>query len=173
MSDKAVFLDRDGTLIVDRVYLCNPEGVELLPGAEKALERLQAKGFLLLVVSNQSAVARGICTTGQVDAVNARMAELFGRAGVRFASIRYCPHMPDAGCACRKPAPGMLLDAAAEHDIDLDRSAIVGDKETDVAAGVAAGCGLNILLGHAQETVADIVAPDLSAAVRSVISALG
>lgn len=136
---RALFLDRDGTLISDVGYPRDPALVEPLPGAFAALRALQAR-FALVIVSNQSGIGRGLITTAEAAAVHARVVELFGEAGVAFAGAYYCPHDPGAGCACRKPAPGLLLDAARELGIELAGSIMLGDKPSDVAAGRAAGC---------------------------------
>jgi D-glycero-D-manno-heptose 1,7-bisphosphate phosphatase len=136
---RALFVDRDGTLIVDAHYPRDPAQVAPLPGALDALRALQAR-FALVIVSNQSGIGRGLVTRDEARAVHARVVELFGRAGVAFAGAYYCPHDPGAGCACRKPAPGLLLNAARELDLDLAGSVMLGDKPSDVAAGRAAGC---------------------------------
>ena len=106
---RAVLFDRDGTLVVDVPYNGDPDAVRAMPGAAAALDRVRAAGVPVGVVSNQSGIARGLLDAGQVEAVNARVAELLGP----FAVWRWCPHGGDDGCACRKPAPGMVLDAAA------------------------------------------------------------
>lgn len=136
---RAVFLDRDGTLIVDVGYPRDPDAVVLIDGAADALRGLPSD-VALVIVSNQSGLARGLITPAEAAAVAARVGEMFAEAGVRFAGAYHCPHGPDAGCRCRKPAPGMLVQAARELDLDLAASIIVGDKPSDVAAGVAAGC---------------------------------
>jgi len=135
---RALFLDRDGTLIVDVGYPRDPALVEPLPGAIDALRELQ-RTWKLVIISNQSGLARGRITEAEARAVHARVVELFAAGGVTFAGAYYCPHAPDAGCRCRKPAPGLLLDAAAELGLDLTTSAMVGDKPSDLEAGRAAG----------------------------------
>ncbi len=136
---RALLVDRDGTLIVDVGYPRDPARVEPLPGAIDALRELQQR-FALVIISNQSGLARGLITVAEAGAVHARVVELFGQAGVTFAGAYYCPHAPDAGCRCRKPAPGLLLDAAADLGLDLAASTMLGDKPSDLAAGRAAGC---------------------------------
>jgi D-glycero-D-manno-heptose 1,7-bisphosphate phosphatase len=136
---RAVFLDRDGTLIVDVGYPRDPEAVRFLDGALDALRALQAAGFLLVVVSNQSGIGRGLITPAEAQAVHARFSALLAEAGITLDSAKYCPHGPDQGCDCRKPAPGMLLEAADELGIDLTASFMVGDKAADVEAGQRAG----------------------------------
>lgn len=137
----AVFLDRDGTLIVDAKYPRDPRLVEPVPGAIVACRQL-AKDFLLVVVSNQSGVARGLVTAAEAAAVNARFLEVF--AAVSFTGVYYCFHGPDDGCSCRKPSPGMLLEAAHDHGLDLGKSILVGDRASDVEAGRRAGVGKTV-----------------------------
>ena len=139
---RAAFLDRDGTLIADPGYLGDPAGVVLLPGAATALTQLRAAGFMTVVVSNQSGVARGYFDTSAVQAVNRRMAELLqaADAGAEIDAFYFCPHGPGDGCSCRKPRPGMFLQAARELGLDLSGSVCFGDSERDVLAGIAAGC---------------------------------
>ncbi|MBK7198126.1 MAG: HAD-IIIA family hydrolase [Myxococcales bacterium] len=136
---RALFLDRDGTLIVDVGYPRDPATVALLPGAAAALAALPSE-VALVIVTNQSGLARGMVTPAEAAAVQAQVERQFAAAGVRFAGVYVCPHGPDDGCRCRKPAPGMLLDAARDLGLDLDRSLMIGDKAADVAAGRAAGC---------------------------------
>ncbi len=143
---RALFLDRDGTLIVDVGYPSEPARVELIAGAAEAL-RSMSRDWLLVVISNQSGIGRGLVTPEQATAVHDRFVAAFAEAGVAFAAFYYCPHAPEANCACRKPAPGMLLDAAEELGIDLASSIVIGDKASDVEAGRAAGVGHAIRFG--------------------------
>ena len=132
---KAVFFDRDGTLLVDVPYNGDPELVQPLPGAKSLLDALRAAGLPLGIISNQSGVARGLLRVEQVEAVNARVQELLGP----FAAIAYCVHGPDDGCACRKPSPKMLLDAAARLGVDPHQCIMIGDRPADSGAAQAAG----------------------------------
>ena len=131
----AVLFDRDGTLVVDVPYNGDPDRVQPVPGAREALQRLRAAGVPTAVVSNQSGIARGLLTRAQVDAVNARLQELVGPLGPVFV----CEHGPADGCACRKPAPGMVLDAARALGVPPQDCAVVGDIGADVGAALAAG----------------------------------
>lgn len=131
----AVLLDRDGTLIEDVPYNGDPGRVQVMPGADAAVERLRAAGMKLAVVSNQAAIGRGLVTRGQVAAVNARVEELLGPLGPWLI----CPHDPAAGCACRKPAPGLVIQAAQQLDVPVGRCAVVGDIGSDVEAAHRAG----------------------------------
>lgn len=160
----AVFLDRDGTVIHNRHYLAEPDELDLLPGAAAALRNLADAGFLLVVVTNQSGVGRGFFPVADLERQHARMHELLALEGVELAAVYYCPHGPDEGCDCRKPLPGMLLQAARELELDLSASFMVGDEERDVAAGRAAGV-TSYLLGRD--------ADDLAAAAALICSRAG
>jgi len=140
----AVFLDRDGTLIVDTGYPNDPDAVVLIDGAAAALRALPPE-LALVIISNQSGLARGLITPAQAAAVAARVQARFAAEGVTFAGAYHCPHAPDDGCACRKPAPGMLLQAARELYLDLAASIVVGDKPSDVDAAHNAGCRGGVL----------------------------
>lgn len=144
---RAVFLDRDGTINVEKDYLHRIEDFRFITGAQDALRCLQAAGFLLIVVTNQSGVARGFFPREAVCRLHEHMQQLLQQVGVSIDGFYICPHHPTEGqgpyrvdCDCRKGAPGMLLQAAADHGIDLSRSWMIGDKLADVEAGVAAGC---------------------------------
>lgn len=160
MSRRAVFLDRDGTLVRDRGYLADPRGLELLPGCLEALRLLRQTELALVLVSNQSGVARGLFDEAAVAAVNARLARLIGEAGLSLDGVYYCPHHPEGRvaayrrrCDCRKPAPGMLDRAARDLDLTLPGSWIVGDKDDDL--GLAPARGLRAVLvrtGHGLAT---------------------
>jgi D-glycero-D-manno-heptose 1,7-bisphosphate phosphatase len=139
----ALFLDRDGTLIVDTGYPRDPELVEVLPGAIEALRELQ-RDYPLVIISSQSGIARGLITETQARAVHERVIEVFAEGGVTFAGAYYCKHLPDAGCPCRKPSPGLFHDAARDLGLDLSASIMIGDKASDVEAGHAAGCARSI-----------------------------
>ncbi|MCZ2858424.1 HAD-IIIA family hydrolase [Blastococcus sp. VKM Ac-2987] len=130
-----VLFDRDGTLVHDYPYNGDPAWVRPVDGAKEALDRLRARGVRVGVVSNQSGVARGLITREQVDACMARLAELLGP----FETVQVCPHGPDDGCSCRKPAPGMVKTACAELDVDPARVVVIGDIGADVEAAAAAG----------------------------------
>ena len=167
---KAVFLDRDGTVIEHVHYVTDPDKVTIVPGGVEALKKLKDRGYLLAVVSNQSLVGRGYGTVEDVAAVNARMLELLAEGGVTIDCIKYCPHRPDDKCPNRKPNPGMLLEAARELDIDLAESVMIGDNITDVEAGENAGCSLNVLLGDGEGSAGCAVAKDLPKAVETVLA---
>lgn len=153
---RALFVDRDGTLMVDTGYVRDPADVALLPGAARALTEARALGFELVLISNQSGVARGLISRDELGAVQARFEALLLVEGVVLDDVRFCLHGPDEGCSCRKPAPGMLVDAAAARGIDLGRSVMLGDRESDVLAGKGAGC-TTILLGETRSSADHVV----------------
>jgi histidinol-phosphate phosphatase family protein len=133
-------------LIVDVGYPRDPDQVRLLPGAAAALRHLQENGFALVMISNQSGIGRGLVLPQEAEQVHARTVALLAEAGVRLDAVRYCPHAPEAGCACRKPSPAMVRSAAQELHLDLSASFFVGDKAIDVQAGQRAGCRTILLV---------------------------
>ena len=147
MPDKAIFLDRDDTLIEDPGYISRPEQVNLLTGVPRALIELKALGSKLVVITNQSAVARGIVTEKVLGEIHKRLEQLLAKKNAFLDRIYYCPYHPDGAVKkyrqeseLRKPNPGMLLKAAKEMDLDLDQSWCVGNSSTDIGAGLRAGC---------------------------------
>lgn len=171
----AAFVDRDGTINVERNYLRSPAELELIPGAAAGLKDLQARGFALVVLTNQSGVARRYFTLDAVAAVHARLAEMLAAEGVILDAVYLCPHGPADACDCRKPLPGMALRAAADLGLDLARSVMIGDKGVDLGLGRAIGARtILVRTGHglAEEPVAaklaDFVADDLAAAANWV-----
>jgi D-glycero-D-manno-heptose 1,7-bisphosphate phosphatase len=137
----AVFLDRDGTIIDDVEYLRNPGDVRLLPGAARSIARLNAQGVPVIVVTNQSGIARGLLTQDDYDAVRMRLDQLLSAEGARIDASYACPHHPDftGACECRKPGTLLYRQAAAEHALDLARSTFIGDRWRDVAAALELG----------------------------------
>lgn len=176
----AVFLDRDGTLIREAEYLADPDGVELLPGVPEALRALRAAGFALVVVTNQSGIARGLYGEDDYRRVAHRVDEVLAAAGAPVDATYYCPHHPDHGppCDCRKPALGMHRRAAASLGLDLSASWFVGDKASDVEpAALVGGRGILVRTGYGRRTEAGegvppgtAVVDDLAAAARLVLS---
>jgi histidinol-phosphate phosphatase family protein len=172
MSHMAVFLDRDGTINREVHYLSKPEQLELLPGAARAIRRLNQLSLKVVVVTNQSGVARGFLTTEELDRIHRRLKEMLAEHDAYLDGVYYCPEMPDSGSACRKPDIGMMEDSARDLDIDLKRSYVVGDMAIDIEMGQRAGAKtLLVLTGYgerarAKGTEADFVARDLTEAVR-------
>lgn len=157
---KAVFLDRDGTINRYVGFLRDIEQFELLPGVAEAVKRINASGYLCIVVTNQPVIARGEVTAAQLQEIHNKMETLLGAEGAYLDAIYYCPHHPHKGyegeiealkidCACRKPKPGMLVKAATEFNIDLSDSWMIGDGENDIKAGKAAGCR-TVLIGDGE-----------------------
>jgi len=158
MNQRAVFLDKDGTLIEDVPYNVDPELIRLAPGVVEGLRALHHAGYQLVVITNQSGVARGYFGEEALAAVKRRLRELLDAHGVPLAGFYYCPHHPDGvvpgyalACACRKPEPGLVLLAAREQGLDLSQSWFVGDILNDVEAGRRAGCR-TILVDNGGET---------------------
>ena len=159
---KTIFLDRDGVINakIDGGYVTSWEEFQFLPGALSALRRLAEANWRVVVVTNQSAVGRGLITESDLAALHDRMCARIGAAGGRIDRIYYCPHRPDEDCACRKPRPGLILRAARDLVIDLTKAWLVGDHWSDLAAAHAAGCRpLLVLTGHGRRTLAEGV-PD-------------
>jgi D-glycero-D-manno-heptose 1,7-bisphosphate phosphatase len=159
--DRVVILDRDGTIVIDRGYLKDPAGLEFAPGAALGLKWLFERGYRLVIVTNQSGVGRGFFPYEAVLAMNARLTTMVERAGAKLAGIYVCPHAPDAGCTCRKPALGLFERAAADLGFDPVRAVVVGDKASDVEFGRRAGAKTILIAPHS-ESGAD-VAPDVTA----------
>jgi D-glycero-D-manno-heptose 1,7-bisphosphate phosphatase len=141
MSRPAAFLDRDGTIIQEREYLDDPAGVELIDGAVEGLRMLAESGFALVLVTNQSGIARGLYTEAQFRAVQDRLEAILAGAGVHLDGVYYCPHHPDVAgpCPCRKPGLGMYQDAARQLDLNVSASLYIGDRLRDVLPALALG----------------------------------
>jgi D-glycero-D-manno-heptose 1,7-bisphosphate phosphatase len=156
VSRPAVFLDRDGTLVEEAHYLDRLDRLALFPWSVDAVRLLARAGFAVIVVSNQSGVARGFFDEAFVEATHRRLDALLAAGGARVDGYYYCPHHPEGAvaayrvrCECRKPAPGMLRRAAAEHDLDLARSVVVGDRWEDIGLAAAVGApGVLVRTGH-------------------------
>ena len=181
MSSSAVFLDRDDTLIRDRGYLSDPGGIEFLPGAPEAVRLLNEAGIPAILVTNQSGIARGYYGVDEFEALTDWMREQFASHGAALDGVYYCPHHPSEGappyrqvCRCRKPQPGLLLDAARDLGLDLTRSVLFGDKVSDLQSALAAGIPHRILLGKdGRELPADVFPGGLATArYRSLADAV-
>ncbi len=183
MELETVFLDRDGVINRDSEdYVKSWEEFEFLPGSLAALARLAAAGLRVIVITNQSAVNRGMITLGGLMDIHRRMRRAVAAAGGRVDDVFFCPHRPDENCACRKPAPGMIRAAARKYGLAPLRSAMVGDSARDVACGINAGCGRTVLVTSGLDPgterrrlsekglAADHVAPNLAAAVEWLLT---
>ena len=137
----AAFLDRDGTLNRDRagVYITSPDKLKIYSGVPRALRLMADKGYRLVVLTNQSGVARGYMTLAQARRINLKLVRELRKAGVRLAGVYFCPHGPDDRCRCRKPAAGLIREAMKDLAIDLERSFVAGDKKSDLELARAAG----------------------------------
>jgi len=188
MSQPVVFADRDGTLVEERGYISNPDEVHPIAGATGAVRRLIDAGYAVVVLSNQSGVARGLFGLGAVEQVNRRVREIFAAEKASLAGIYYCPHLPTAHdsphggvCLCRKPYPGMALEAASVLDLDLRRAFVVGDKLSDIGLAnrlnvpgvlVRTGYGRDseFLLGRHGSPKAELVVPNFETAVDWILT---
>lgn len=182
----AVFLDRDGVVIEEREYVSTPKQVHLLPGVAETIAALNRAGWCVVIVTNQSGIARGFFTPSALNRIHQRLQHLLWCYGAQVDGIYVCPHHPEADidiyrqqCLCRKPRPGLLLQAAEELDIDLSQSWMIGDRVSDLEAGSAAGCRTILVrtgYGVRVDTIAldrstlrlELVAADLADAVRKL-----
>ncbi len=137
---RAVFVDRDGTINLDVVHCSRVEDFHILRGVPEAIGRLNRAGFAVVVITNQSAVARGLLSAQELERLHDHMRAWLGQRGAQVDAVYYCPHSPDDGCDCRKPKPGLLMRAMQELGLDPSASYMVGDSEHDVQAGAAVGC---------------------------------
>jgi D-glycero-D-manno-heptose 1,7-bisphosphate phosphatase len=180
----AIFLDRDGVIIENRDDYCLTwEQVAFLPGVLQALARARVAPHAFVIITNQSAIGRGLLERHTADEINARLVHAIQASGGRVDGVFLCPHAPEAGCDCRKPQPGLLLQAARELSLDLGRSVLIGDALSDLDAGHAAGVGEAILvrtgrgiqqlaLVGAERTQGFTVCADLSEALDSILGRL-
>jgi D-glycero-D-manno-heptose 1,7-bisphosphate phosphatase len=184
--NKAAFIDRDGVINEDRAYVHRAADFELIPGSVEALRALRTAGFLLVVITNQSGIARGLFSEADYRELEAHMRERLATAGVSLDSIQYCPHLPDApipqyrlDCECRKPRGGMIRTAAGLLNIDTSQSVLIGDRKADVEAGRAAGVGRCFLVRSGQllsagdALLADGVFADLAQCVSELLRSAG
>jgi D-glycero-D-manno-heptose 1,7-bisphosphate phosphatase len=191
MGRPAIFMDRDGTVSQEVGYVVHLDRYALLPRSVEAVRRINAAGYAAIVATNQSGVARGLFSEERVEEVHRRLREWLAAGGARLDGIYYCPHHPREGqgpwtrrCDCRKPLPGMLRRAAAEHDLDLARSYMIGDTGRDLGAGAAAGATpVLVLTGYGRGEIEHLrhrwtveptfVAEDLLDAVQWILAREG
>jgi D-glycero-D-manno-heptose 1,7-bisphosphate phosphatase len=186
MVNRAIFVDRDGTINEDIGYVSRPEELKLYPFAAEAIRLANAAGFKLIIVTNQAGIARGLYSEEDLSAIHALMTEEFLRQGARVDAIYYCPHHPEIGdgkyrlaCECRKPRPGLLKTAALDYGIDLSRSYVIGDKASDIELAANTGSkGVLVLTGYGRQTIDNptlwpcepaLVARDLLDGVRRIL----
>lgn len=180
LREKALFLDRDGVICENRDdYVKSWQEFVWIPGAKEALSRLRSHGYVAIVITNQSAIGRGIVSRETVDKIHQRMGKEVAETGGKIEKIYYCPHEPEEGCSCRKPEPGLLLKAAEDLKLDLRTSYLIGDKITDIEMGrkvgsrtimVKTGKGQDQLADQAQWKIKpDHIAQDLAEAVDLIL----
>ena len=179
---KAVLLDRDGVINADQDgYVTSWDQFRLLPGTLEGLRQLTAAGYRLAVVTNQAVVGRGLASAAEVEELNARMVSALAEGGARIDAVLYCPHAPEEGCACRKPQPGLLIEAGRRLGVSPADTCVIGDWVDDIAAARAAGCAVPILvltgrgrralpLARAAGLSPFLVARDLLAAAQAIVS---
>ena len=167
-------LDRDGTIVVEKNYLRSADDLEFLPNAIEGLNLLAAQWYQLIIITNQSGIARGLMTVEEVEAIHAELTRRLYAQGVFIRGIYYCPHSPEADCECRKPRTGLVERARAEHGFRLDQCLVIGDKTSDIELGRNIGARRSILVRtgygkqHEATAQADVVADDLLAAARGL-----
>lgn len=170
-----VVLDRDGTIIEERVYLSDPDQVKLIPGAAGALRDLKQLGLGLVVITNQSAIGRGFFDEDQLQLIHERLVRVLEAAEVRLDGLYFCPHKPEEECQCRKPKTGLLQKASEELRFDLEQSIVIGDKISDIEMGrrvnattilVRTGYGAEVAAAHA--VAVDYIVDDLPGAVEVI-----
>jgi D-glycero-D-manno-heptose 1,7-bisphosphate phosphatase len=137
--DFAAFIDRDGTIVLDKHYLADPRELEVIPTVPEGIKKLNDAGIPVIVITNQSGIARGKFDEATLELIHQRLLEILEDSGAIVNDLYYCPHMPDAGCDCRKPKPGMLLRAKNEHGFDLRRSYVIGDRMLDIEMAHSVG----------------------------------
>ena len=179
---KAVLLDRDGVINADQDgYVTSWNQFRLLPGTLEGLRQLTAAGYRLAVVTNQAVVGRGLASAAEVEELNARMVSALAEGGAHIDAVLYCPHAPEEGCACRKPQPGLLIEAGRRLGVSPADTCVIGDWVDDIAAARAAGCAVPILvltgrgrralpLARAAGLSPFLVARDLLAAAQAIVS---
>ena len=176
---KAIFLDRDGTINKHIGFLRKTEELELLPRAAEAIKKINSRGFLAIVITNQPVIARGEITVEELNAIHNKLETELGRQGAYIDGLYYCPHHPDKGfkgevealkveCDCRKPKPGLILRASDDFNIDIGQSWMIGDDGRDIGCGKNAGCR-TALISSTEELGQDITAMNLLAAVEEIL----
>lgn len=169
MKHRCVFLDRDGTINKEVSYLHRIEDIEIMKGVAKGIRMLNTHGYMVIVISNQSGVARGFFSTEEVEMINEKINELLLAEDAKITEFYYCPHHPNGiqkkysvKCNCRKPNIGMIAGAVKKYDIDITASYLIGDKATDMKTARNAGCGdILVLTGYGRETMKELANPPL------------
>jgi D-glycero-D-manno-heptose 1,7-bisphosphate phosphatase len=172
-SGRFVILDRDGTIVIDRQYLSDPDGLTFLPGAAEGLRSMYRQGWRLVVITNQSGVGRGMFSIDTVESMNVRLIEMAEQAGARIERIYFCPHRPEDACLCRKPGTQLMALAAGELGFDPHEAVVIGDKPSDVEFGRNSGAMTLLVAADpsseaARSARADHVVPDLREAAMII-----
>jgi len=175
--NRAIFIDRDGTIAKDVPYCSRPEDFELLPRVAEGIKSVNEHGFKVVVITNQSGIARGYFTEETLAKIHDKMRRELAKQGAHIDAIYYCPHHPDGNCECRKPKPKMLLQATSDLNVDLGQSYVIGDNDMDIEMGKNVGCK-TVLIGdktkqremNKQTPCPDYTASSVSAAVQWVIA---
>jgi len=174
VAPRVVILDRDGTIVIDRHYLRDPAGLEFLPGAAQGLRMLHARGHRLVLVTNQSGIGRGLLSLAQLEAIHERFRQMMDAEGAPLAAIYFCPHAPQADCACRKPRSALFWRAAAELGFEPAEAVVVGDKASDVEFGQRVGARTILIAAQpgagapAEGPQPDFIAADLVGAADAI-----
>ena len=170
MSRRFALLDRDGTVVIDKVYLSDPGGLEFAPRVIEGMRLMRDAGLRFIMITNQSGIARGYFDEETLATIHRRLQEMLAEAGIDLEAIYYCPHGPSDACRCRKPEPGLVLDAMADFGFSAAEAVLIGDSEADMGAAMAAGVtGIRIASPAARETTAPSSAPDFYVAARRAI----
>jgi D-glycero-D-manno-heptose 1,7-bisphosphate phosphatase len=164
-------VDRDGTIIIDKVYLSDPAGIEFAPGAIEGLRLLQEAGFTLVLITNQSGIARGFFDLATLERIHDRLQSMLAAEGLQLKAIYVCPHGPDDGCDCRKPAPGMVTKAMRDFGFEPHGVVVIGDSDADMGAAAAAGVA-GVRVAAAGGTAAAGAAHDFLEAARRALALL-
>lgn len=164
-------LDRDGTVVIDKIYLSDPAGLEFAPGVIEGLRLMRDAGLRFLMITNQSGVARGYFDEETLARIHRRLCEMLAQEGIDLEAIYYCPHGPSDGCRCRKPQPGLVLDAMANFGFSPEEAVLIGDSEADMGAATASGLtGIRVAPPNAAAIAAPDAAPDFLAAARRAVA---
>lgn len=152
--NKAIFLDRDGTIIKDRNYLSDPNKIHIYKGVIPALKKLKKQGWKLIIGTNQAGIARGFLSLETLQEIHRRLFQLFKKQNLIMDDIFFCPHHPDERCQCRKPNVGMLMQAQKKHHLDLKQCIVIGDNESDIQWGINGGMKtILVLTGYGKKTL--------------------
>ena len=158
---KAVFLDRDGVINIDKTYVYKIDDFEFVDGIFEVLKEFLKKGYKLFIVTNQSGIGRGYYSEDDFFKLTSYMLDKLKKEGIEITKVYHCPHSPESKCECRKPKPAMLLRAKEEFDVDMANSIMIGDKKSDIEAGKNAKVGKTIFIGKKDEPLADISIKDI------------